>query len=345
MIYDVSLEDYPRLPEETGDDARIRRAVSACERGVLYIPRGVYRIENMIRITNCCSLLLHKSAVLKAVREMPFVLFYDAAASYPDIEECDGHIVPSADPDAEDWNLFITGGVFDGAGLASCLCLNSFKHFTMRDVSFRNGRKYGLRIEESGSMWTYELVAQNLYLKCTMPGLSPNAGISSNGGDSHFIDCIVVDYTIGFEMLGGGSNRLTRCHVWGGPIPPKQQGELPEMLVDSVNYLLDSYDIILTDCYADTGMTGYLVKQNARLRGCSYFNNYTYGMDGVTVIDHRGGSLLVSEGLFRKTSPHAFLYKGTGEHTMWSKNTLDGDFDDEPKIDGVEQEPDQMGKG
>ncbi|MCR4837534.1 MAG: hypothetical protein K5897_01200 [Eubacterium sp.] len=328
MVYDISLEDFPRLPEETGDDARIERAVSACERGVLYIPKGVYRIENMIRITNCCSLLLHKSAVLKAAAEMPFVLFYDAAASYPDIEECDGHIVPSADYDAEDWNLFVTGGVIDGAGLAGCMCLNSFKHFTMRDVSFRNGKKYGLRIEETGSMWTYELVAQNLYLKCTMPGLSPNAGISSNGGDSHFIDCIVVDYTIGFEMLGGGSNRLTRCHVWGGPIPPRQPGELPEMLIDSVNYLLDSYDIILTDCYADTGMTGYLVKQNARLRGCSYFNNYTYGMDDVTVIDHRGGSLLVSEGLFRKTSPHATLYKGNNEHVQWANNTLDGKFDD-----------------
>ena len=332
MNYDVSMNDYPRLPGETSDDGRIARAVRACEGGVLYFPRGIYQLKEMIRIDNCCSLMLHKSAVLKAVCEMPYVLFYDAASSYPDIEECDGHIVPSEDYDAEDWNLFVTGGVIDGAGLASCMCLNSFKHFTMRDISFRNGKKYGLRIEESGSMWTYELVAQNLYLKCTMPGLSPNAGISSNGGDSHFIDCIVVDYTIGFEMLGGGSNRLTRCHVWGGPIPPRKEGELPEMLIDSVNYVLNSYDIILTDCYADTGMTGYQVMQNARLRGCSYFNNYTYGMDDVTVIDHRGGSLLVSEGLFRKTSPHATLYKGDYRQLQWVNNTMDGDFPDMDKL-------------
>ena len=325
--YDVSLEEFPRLAGEESDDKRIQRAILACERGVLYVPKGTYLIAETIKITNCCSLLLHKSAVLKAVCEMPYVLIYDAKESYPDIQVENWCIVPSNDPDSEDWNLFVTGGVIDGAGLASCMCLNSFKHFTLRDISFRNGKKYGLFIEDDTSTWTFELIAQNLYCKCTMPGLSPNCGIHSNGGDSHFVDCVIVDYTIGFEMVGGGSNRLTRCHVWGGPIPPKEKGLEPEMLVDSVNYYLDSYDIILTDCYADTGKTGFLVKQNTRLRGCSYFNNFGYGLDHVTVIDHQGGNLLVSEGLFRKTSPHATLYKGDGKNVEWSGNTLDGDFD------------------
>lgn len=321
---DVNLQDYPRLPGEMSDEKRIMRAAADAPGGVLYIPKGVYSIAQMLTITNCCSLLLHKSAVLKAVKEMDFVLFYDAAASYPDLEECDGHLVPSGDYDAEDWNLFVKGGVVDGAGLASCMCLNSFKHFTMRDMSLRNGKKYGLRIEEKGSMWTYELVAQNLYLKCTMPGLQGNAGISSNGGDSHFIDCIVVDYTIGFDLLGGGSNRLTRCHVWGGPIPPKNPGELPEMLIDSINFNIDSYDTILTDCYADTGKTGYRICQPTRMIGCSYFNNYTYLLDDVTVIDHVGGELLVSGCMLRKTSPKATLYRGDNQGVIWRDNLLLG---------------------
>lgn len=180
-MYDITLRDYPRLPEDLSDVERVRRAVAACPRGVLYIPAGAYMFHEMLVIDNCASLLMHKSTVLKAVSEMPFALMYDAASSYPDLEECDGHLVPSGDPDAEDWNLFITGGCVDGAGLASCVCLNSFKHFTMRDMSLRNGRKFGLRIEEEGSMWTYELVATNLYAKCTMPGLAGNAGISSRG--------------------------------------------------------------------------------------------------------------------------------------------------------------------
>lgn len=321
-ICDISLNDFPRQAGETGDEKRIMRAVNACERGVLYIPKGVYEIEEMLEITNSCSILMHKSAVLKAVKEMDFVLKYDAASSYPNLVENDGHLTPSDDYDAEDWNLFVIGGYIDGAGKASCMCLNSFKHFTMRDMSFRNGKKYGLRIEDAGSTWTYELVAQNLYLKCTMPGLGGNAGISSNGGDSHFIDCIVVDYTKGFEMLGGGSNRLTRCHVWGGPIPPKSEGEIPEMLIDSVNFVLSSYDIILTDCYADTGKTGYLITENARLIGCSYFNNYTYKMDDVTVIDHRKGDVLISNCMFRKTCPNTTLYKGENKNVIWRDNIL-----------------------
>ncbi len=326
-MYDVTLADFPRKDGETSDDPRIQRAVESCERGVLYIPAGVYEIEKMVEIRNCCSLMLHKSAVLKAVRDMPFVLKYDAAASYPDLKEKDGYLMPSGETDAEDWNLFISGGVFDGAGKAGCLCLNSFKHFTMRDSSFRNGRNYGLRIEDEGSTWTYELVARNLYFKCTMPGLGGNAGISSNGGDSHFIDCIVVDYTRGFELLGGGSNRLTRCHVWGGPIPPRKPGELPEMLIDSVNFLIDSGDTILTDCYADTGKTGYLIKNSTRMFGCSYFNNFTYKMDDVTVIDHRGGKLMVSGGMFRKNSPLATLYRGEKKELIWKDNLLEGDWE------------------
>ncbi len=327
-VWDKSIADYPRLENENSDDKRIMRAVADCAGGVLFFPMGLYIIADMLVVDNCCSFLMHKSAVLKAVRKMPFVLKIDAAASYPELQECDGHLIPSGDPDAEDWNLFLEGGYIDGAGLASCVCLNSFKHFTMRDVSLRNGLKYGLRIEDEGSTWTYELIAQNLYLKCTMPGLAGNAGISSNGGDSHFIDCIVVDYTRGIELLGGGSNRLTRCHVWGGPIPPQSEGELPEMLKDSVNYVLSSYDAILTDCYADTGLTGFLITENARLIGCSYFNNYTYKMDDVTVIDHRGGMLSLSDCLFRKTSPHAELYKGDRSHVVSHQTILDG-FEDE----------------
>ena len=323
-IWDNSLSSYPRLEGEKSDDARIMRAVKDTEGGVLYFPKGIYEIAEMITVDNCCSLLLHKSAVLKAVKEIPFVLKIDAAASAPGIKEEDGHIIPSGEADSEDWNLFFTGGVIDGAGLASCVCLNSFKHFTMRDISMRNGKKYGLRIEDEGSIWTYELIAQNLYLKCTIPGLAGNAGISSRGGDSHFIDCIVVDYTRGIELLGGGLNRLTRCHVWGGPIPPRKNGELPEMLTDSVNYVISSGDALLTDCYADTGKTGYLVTENARLIGCSYYNNFTYKMDDVTVIDHRAGQLLVSGCMFRKHSPNATLYKGDRTKLTERDNLLEG---------------------
>jgi len=44
--------------------------------------------------------------------------------------------------------------------------------------------------------------------------LAGNTAAYLCGGDSHYTDCIVVDYTVGFRNAGG-SNRFTRCHVWG----------------------------------------------------------------------------------------------------------------------------------
>ena len=93
-VWDNSLSSYSRLEGEKTDDARIIRAVKDTEGGVLYFPKGIYEIADMITVDNCCSLLLHKSAVLKAVKEFPFVLKIDAAASAPGIKEEDGPIPP-----------------------------------------------------------------------------------------------------------------------------------------------------------------------------------------------------------------------------------------------------------
>ena len=48
-------------------------------------------------------------AVLKAVKEIPFVLKIDAAASAPGIKEEDGHIIPSGEADSEDWKENVKG--------------------------------------------------------------------------------------------------------------------------------------------------------------------------------------------------------------------------------------------
>ena len=82
-----------------------------------------------------------------------------------------------------------------------------------------------------------------------MRGLAGNIGISIGNGDSHFVDCIVVDYTVAIEVVkGAASCRLTRCHVWGGCVPPMTEGGVPEMLVDSINFRIAATDTILTDC-------------------------------------------------------------------------------------------------
>ena len=103
-IYDVSVGDFPRQSGETGDSARIMRAVSAAGKGgVVWFPRGEYAIDEMLIVSNQTSLLLHKSASLKAAREMPYVMRYFGGQLEKGV--------------LADHNLFIKGGQFDGNGL------------------------------------------------------------------------------------------------------------------------------------------------------------------------------------------------------------------------------------
>ncbi|HRR34452.1 MAG TPA: hypothetical protein P5026_10155 [Kiritimatiellia bacterium] len=299
---DHSLDAFPRYANETDDSGRFRRAIAATPSGVLSVPRGVYRIASPVRIANGCSLQMNKNAKLVAVQEMEYVLEIDGAGLV-----------------THDYNRFLEGGCIDGAGLASCMRLARFSHFTLRDATFLNGRAYGLRMDGG-----YELIANNLYFKCVIPGLAGNSGVYVNGGDSHYTDCVVVDYTIGFNVVKGGSNRLTRCHVWGGPLPPAKPGEPREMLKDSINFRIAASSTILRDCYADTGKIGFEVGGwDTRLLGCSYFNNKRFGLDGITIIKHLRGRLLVTDGGFVKNTPNVTVYEGCGE-VEWANMMYSG---------------------
>lgn len=305
-----TLSEFPAKLGETDDTARIQRAVDATPSGVLRVPEGLYKISSTIMVTNRCSLELNKTAVLRAMNPMPYVLHVDNSKA---------GALPVGDFRRDDFNLFMTGGKIDGNGLASCMYLTGFKHFTMRDTTFLNGKESGLRVHGG-----YELIANNLYFKCVISGLAGNAALYVTGGDSHYTDCVAVDYTIGFR-LRGGSNRLTRCHAWGGPLPPVKDGEPPEMLKDSVNFWLDrASTTILRDCYADTGKTGFLVDGwDARMLGCSYYNNKWFKLDDITIVQHKSGRLVVSDGCFIKNAPHVRVYDGNGP-VVWHNMIYSG---------------------
>ena len=315
-LWDADVSDFPRMAGETGDTARIMRAVEAAgEGGVVWFPRGEYEIDSMIVVSNSASLLMHKSAHLKATRKMPFVLKYF------------GRLMEAGNADSSgivDHNLFIKGGDIDGMGLAGCAHVMGVRHFTMADTTFRNGKGVGLqfgdpklpRAIEGG----YEIIANNLYFICNLPGLAGNVGLAIHIGDSHFTDIVVVDYTTGIRDMKW-SNRFTRCHVWGGIIKKAGTGE-SEMLENSVAFDLRGGDAVLTDCYADTAMTGFWIWNDTRIFNCSYFNNWRFKMDNPTVFRHDGGTLLVTGGRFTKISPNATLYR-RGENVkrlIWRDN-------------------------
>lgn len=248
----ASLADFPRYAGENSDSQRIVRAIESVPLGVLDIPEGRYELDSTVSVTNGASLRMESTAKFGAIKPMTYMLFYDA--TFASRNRCN--------------NAFISGGEFDANGLAdTCVKIVSFQHFTFRDTVFRNPKKSGLTVGDAEKRGGYELVANNLYFRNTMRGLAGNVGMLIYSGDCHFTDCIIVDYTIGIDQRKGGANRYTRCHVWGGPVPPIKKGGLPEMLIDSICFKLTGGDTLLRDCYADTGLIGFLVEANTRLLG------------------------------------------------------------------------------
>jgi len=320
-MYDANVSDFPRVEGDTSDTQRIQRAIDSAPFGVVCIPKGEYKLDSTVKVVNAASLQMHKSAKFSAVKPMETMLAYDGKISWK-------HSIEKANNESlADHGMFIAGGDFDACGLADeCISLVNYRHFTFRDTVFRNPKKFGLRVgDEKKSTGGYELIANNLYFRCGLPGLAGNVGMCIYDGDSHYTDCVVIDYTTGIHVRRGGSNRLTRCHVWGGPIPPPQKGELPEMLKDSICFRLSGGDAVLRDCYADTGMIGFKIEGNSRVLGCAYFNNWRFKMDNPTVFDHVKGKLLVSDGYFTKTSNSATLYKGNmPDKFIWRDNVVNG---------------------
>lgn len=254
-----------------------------------------------------------------AVKEMDYVLSYGKKDKLR-FEEASAF----AKHDVLDMNRYVKGGTIDGNGLASCMSLDYYFHFTLDGVAFLNGKKFGLRVGEYGH--GCELMAYNLYFRCTMNGMRGNVAIRSDDGDSHYTDIVAVDYTVGFDMRGeSGANRLTRCHVWGGPVPALEEGGEREMLIDSVAFKLYSGENVLRDCYADTSKIGYDVYNWTRLLGCAYYNNTIFGLDGTTIIRHNSNDpLLVEQCYFRKNTEHSELFSGTTEGLVWGNNLMNG---------------------
>lgn len=345
--YDVNLKDYPRLAGESDDSHRFNRAISAAPNGVLHVPKGEYDIGSMILITNRCSLSMHPAAHLVARSKMKYVIFWDGAANY--------HALSIFNPDAsvyDNANLFIKGGDIDGNGLASCLAIANSHHFTLADITLHNGVRSGLCVTRESGGHLYELIANNVYCKTTISGLAGNIGIDCQVSDCHFTDCIIVDYTKGIRITEG-ANRFTRCHVWGGTVPPKgmsfkswsdayarrKQLEIarkwtnkdeteylklgvPEMLPRSIAFECIGYGNSFDACYADTAEVGYDIHRGAIIINSGFFNNPRMNLRKSTAIVHRGGSLRVAFSSFRGAAKCEKLYEGSGKNVDWISNDV-----------------------
>lgn len=348
-MYDNTLKDFLRLDSDKSDSERVQRAINATENGVLYIPKGDYDIKSPLVIENRCSLKMHPAARLIATEEMDFVLTYKPTCNYHKLTlfNDDGSVY-------DNLGLFIDGGDIDGNGMASCFAITNAHHFTLSNITLHNGKEYGLYIGGKNEGHIYELVCNNVYCKCTMKGLSGNVGIWSDKHDSHFTDCFVIDYTVGMRMLGT-ANRLTRCHLWGGTVPPHSysveewsdiygkrklelingvygddakekdyENDVPEMLISSISFDIQGGCNVLDGCYADTAEIGYNIAEDTRMINCDFFNNQLMGLKKSTAINHTGGRLFVNLCCFRSTVGTEILYCGDANNVVWENNVTYG---------------------
>jgi len=279
-LWDVSVADFPRTAGDGGDSARIMRAVDAAgTKGVVMFPRGEYEIDQMLVVSNGVSLMMHKSARLKAVREMPYVVKYLAGLHEPGCGWGD------------DRSIFVSGGEIDGRGLANCMNVMGVKHITLSGTNFRNGKGIGLKLGDCDvpprTSAGYEVVAHDLYFHSDMPGLGVNTAIVNLLSDSHFTDIIMVNYTYGIQTWGG-CNRFTRCHFWGWK----------DRVRKSVAFDVWGGDIILSECYADTAETGFWIRGDATMSNCTSCNHPDCPMENPVAIRHDAGSLIVTASRF-----------------------------------------------
>lgn len=347
-MYDHILTQFPRLDGETSDSPRIQRAIDATANGILCIPKGDYDITETLYIRNRCSLDMHPAARLIAKKEMDFVMEYAAEGNYHELT-----LFNNDSTVYDNLGLFIRGGDIEGNGLASCLAITNAHHFTLTNTALHNGVKYGLYVGGNRGGHIYELICNNVYCKCTMKGLNGNIGIWSDKHDAHYNDCIVVDYTIGMQMWGS-ANRITRCHLWSGTVPPldisvedwskiygerkvklnngvygveeqqQYQNSVPEMLIGSISFDMHGGCNVLDGCYADTAEIGYQIHADTRLVNCDFFNNKLMGLKKSTAIKHLGGHLVVMSCAFRGTVGTEKLYEGIGNDVDWIANKATG---------------------
>lgn len=342
-MYDTDLRDYTRRLGDRSDSERIQRAIDATPNGILMIPKEDYMIADPLFIRNRCSLEMHPAARLIAVEEMDFVLTYDGNGDF--------HELTLFDDDGEVYDnlgLFIRGGDIDAKGLGSCLLLANAHHYTLSDITLHNGKEYGLCVGGDLGGRLYELVATNVYCKCNMPGLGGNTGIYTNECDGHYTDCFVIDYTVGIR-LAAGANRLTRCHNWGGTVPPagksvREWSEfygrnkkisnaggyteelersilafgVPEMLKDSVSFWIESGGNVLDGCFADTAVTGFLVRgQGNVIANSGFYNNRLMGLRGTAAVRNESKDLVISCCSFRNATGTDAAYEGREEDVTW----------------------------
>lgn len=223
----------------TSQTAAIKAALDANPGEDFYFPRGDYRLDTGLVISQANSLNLAPRARLYAGAPMPTLITYLWSGS--------GYAEDKA----------ITGGLLDGNLLANrILSIGKVIRFTLTRTTFKNGINRGL-VTEAGL--GAEVLAYDLRFHNTgVTNVADNIAIEAKMGDSHFRDIIIRDWTTAVKDTA--FNRWDRVHPWISQV----QGAATHMTSRypmSIGFDLTGNSDVQA-CVADTYRIAYKIRSN-----------------------------------------------------------------------------------
>ena len=284
-------------------------AVDIAEYGqTINIANGTYEIDSTLQIPYGVSVKMNQYAKIVASESFvgDYVLKY-----YGDGDFEYNTTNPITGGEDELMGLLFSGGIIDAQGKAGCFSMGKGMHITIENMTFLNPKTAGLNVGNEG--FCYETIVKNCYARTFVNGCEGNIGFCINAMDNHFVDCITQDVTTAFKD-NQGSNRFTRCHIWGGRLGYPNSHP---MLNNSIGFDLSSHNT-LTDCYADTSAIGIKINgTNNVIIGANCFNNYSkYGLDNIVLVDLNGnGTKFIGCDMRTGGTPHYTLINNPNNKT------------------------------
>lgn len=281
--YDINGVKIGELADETNsilvnNVTELLSAVSTAEYGqTIKIGDGTYEVDATVRIPYGVSVKMEQYTKIVASETFTddYVLEYYGDGNF---EYNTTNPITGGEDDL--MGLLFSGGIIDAQGRAGCFNMGKGMHITIENMTFLNPKTVGLNV--GGKGFCYETIVKNCYCRTFVTGCEGNIGFGINAMDNHFIDCITQDMTTAFKD-NQGSNRFTRCHIWGGRLGYPNSHP---MLDNSIGFDLSGNNT-LTDCYADSSAIGMRINgANNVLIGCNWFNNYSkYGLNNIILVD------------------------------------------------------------
>ena len=251
------ITKYASLVTDGDYTAAIKKAIEENPTATIYFPDGNYNISDTIVISadpaKSVSIRLANYATIKAVN------WADKTQPMLRIGVEEEGATPSEDI-FDVRNVYVSGGVFDGAGIASGISLEGGKDITLSNITIRK-TFYGLDIKKAPN----ELGANNADIEnVNIIGTAEagSIGLIVSGTYNTLTNMKISDVQYGMKCTETGSNNIFRSIMAVGTALTG---------IDNAGFwdLSDGnqYDI----CYSDQFATGFLISERARsiYNGCA----------------------------------------------------------------------------